>query len=104
MKYTLLAAIIAVTSLSVTAPAVQAGGKIQRACLKADRKAATRNLCSCIQGAADQVLSRSDQRKAAKFFKDPQKAQDTRQSDNASNEAFWQRYKKFGATAKSYCN
>lgn len=104
MKHFLLVALVAAFSLSITAPVAQAGGKIQRACIKADRKAATRNLCSCIQDVADQILSRSDQRKAAKFFKDPQKAQDTRQSDNASNEAFWQRYKKFGVTAKSYCS
>lgn len=78
-------------------------GSIERACLKADRKAASRSLCGCIQDAADLTLSRGDQSMAASFFSDPQKAQDIRQSDRASHEAFWKRYKNFGSTAEAYC-
>lgn len=103
MKHILLAAFIAAISVPATAPVAHAGSKIKRACLSADRKAASRELCGCIQTVADQVLSRRDQSKAAKFFKDPQKAQDTKMSKTTGNDAFWERYKKFGSTARSYC-
>ncbi len=78
-------------------------GTIERACLKSDRKAVTRALCGCIQDVADATLTSSDQRLAAKFFKDPHMAQEIRQSDRASHEVFWQKYKQFGATAEVYC-
>lgn len=78
-------------------------GEIGKACIAADRKAASSRLCSCVQRAADQTLSASDQRRAADFFDDPQKAQDTRQSDNRSSERFWKRYKAFSNTAKRMC-
>jgi hypothetical protein len=80
-----------------------AAGTIERACLKSDRKAASRALCGCIQTVADKTLTRSDQRRAAKFFGDPHMAQEVRQSDRASDEAFWQKYKNFGATAQAFC-
>lgn len=82
---------------------VASAGTIERACLGSDRKAANRALCGCIQQVADATLSGSDQRLAAKFFKDPQMAQDIRQSDNQSHEIFWKKYKSFGETAQSYC-
>jgi hypothetical protein len=52
---------------------------------------------------ADIQLSGSDQRQAAKFFQDPQLAQDTRQSGNAAKERFWLRYKAFGLSAAEQC-
>jgi hypothetical protein len=93
--------IVIVAALLV--PATLDAGAIERACKSSDRKNVSRALCSCIQEAADATLTLSEQRKAAKFFKDPQKAQDTRQSDNSSNETFWKRYKNFGLTAQTYC-
>lgn len=102
MKNIAFAALIAVISLPATAPVTYAGGKIQQACMKSDRPA-SRQLCRCIQDAADQVLTNRDQKLAAKFFQDPQMAQDVRQSDSSSKEAFWKRYKDFGATASAYC-
>jgi len=78
-------------------------GDVGKACMAADRKAASSSLCSCVQQAANRTLSRSDQKRAADFFEEPQKAQDTRQSDNHSDEAFWLRYKKFSATAEQMC-
>jgi hypothetical protein len=78
-------------------------GPIERACLKADRKAATRPLCNCVQQVADLTLDSGDQRLAATFFSDPHRAQVIRQSDNTSHEKFWKRYKAFGASAESYC-
>ena len=104
MKHILLAVFIATLTLPATAPVAEAGGKIQRACNKSERQASSRRLCRCIQDAADQVLSNRDQSLAAKFFKDPQMAQDVRQSDSSSKEAFWKRYKSFGTTAKAFCS
>ena len=82
---------------------VAGAGLIERACLKSDRKAANRALCGCIQQVADATLSRTDQRLAAKFFRDPHMAQEIRQSDRAAHEVFWKRYKQFGETAQGYC-
>ena len=78
-------------------------GAVGNACMKANRKAANNALCGCIQQVADQSLSRSDQRRAAKFFKDPHSAQEIRQSSNRSDEAFWLRYKAFGERAGALC-
>jgi len=97
MKYVIAAAVLMISG------GVAQAGLIERACNKSDRNAANRALCGCIQDAADATLSGTDQRLAAKFFKDPQMAQDIRQSDRTAHEVFWKKYKTFGATAKSYC-
>ena len=76
---------------------------IERACIQADRKAASRPLCNCVQQVADITLSSKDQRLASTFFKDPHRAQEVRQSDSKSMESFWKRYKEFGASAERYC-
>ena len=88
---------------ALLAPTLASAGAIERACNASDRKNVSRSLCSCIQEAADATLTNSEQRKAAKFFKDPQKAQDTRQANGSSNETFWKRYKNFGAMAEAWC-
>ena len=77
---------------------------IEQACLKSGRKAASRSMCGCVQNVADLTLSRSDQRKAAKFFIDPQEAQDVRASRKSRDDAFWERYTTFGEAAQVYCN
>jgi hypothetical protein len=79
-------------------------GVVESACLKSERKGVSRALCGCIQQVADLTLTRSDQRLAAKFFKDPQKAQDMRQAKGDRNNEFWSKYKNFGATAEAYCS
>lgn len=79
-------------------------GMIERACVKSDRKAANRSTCNCVQKVANVKLSRSDQKLAAKFFKDPHMAQEVRQSDRASHETFWLRYKEFGEVAARHCS
>lgn len=81
----------------------QATGDISEACVAADRRAASPELCSCVQQVANQTLSGSDQARAAVFFTDPQQAQDTRQSDRSSDEAFWLRYKSFSELAGQIC-
>lgn len=80
-----------------------ATGPLYAACMASDRKARSRALCGCVQAAANTGLSSSDQRLAATFFNDPQRAQDIRQSDVARHESFWLRYKAFGSHAKSIC-
>jgi hypothetical protein len=80
-----------------------AAGSIERACNASNRDAANRSVCACIQSVADQSLSSAEQRRAAKFFSDPDRAQETRVSDSSRDEVFWQRYVAFGQQAEAYC-
>ena len=102
MKKPVLLATLAAASLSVLSTAAVAG-PIQSACMRSDRPGATRAMCGCIQQAADMTLSGGDQRRAAKFFRDPEAAHATWISQSASDDAFWERYKSFGQTAEAYC-
>jgi hypothetical protein len=77
--------------------------RIERACIQSERTAANRQLCSCIQRVADQVLTNADQRRAARFFRDPQRAQEVRKDDSPSADAFWQRWRDFGRSAANIC-
>lgn len=77
-------------------------GAISRACRQSDRPASA-SLCSCIQQVAEASLSKSEQRRVAKWFSDPHQAQEVRMSDKRSDERLWQRYKVFGARAQQYC-
>jgi hypothetical protein len=78
-------------------------GAIERACNNSDRDAANRSVCACIQQVADMSLSNSDQRRAAGFFNNPDKAQDVRLSDTSRDDEFWSRYTAFGEQAEAYC-
>lgn len=80
-----------------------ASGEISEACLEANRRAATPELCSCVQQVANQSLSNSDQTRAAVFFSEPQLAQDTRQSNRSSDERFWLHYRAFSNLAAQIC-
>lgn len=102
MKTTLFGAVLAALVLPLMLSAAQAG-PIERACLRSDRDAANRQICSCIQQVADMTLRDGDQRRAAGFFADPDRAHDTWMSQRSSDDAFWERYKNFGATAEAYC-
>jgi hypothetical protein len=107
MKQFLIAAALAVALspvMVVMTPSTAMAGPIDRACMASDRKARSPRLCACIQRVADQTLTRGDQRMAAKFFRDPQRAQDIRQSDNSSHEIFWRKYRAFGETAAAMCS
>ena len=88
-------------SIALACPAN--AGLIERACLKSDRGSGQRNVCGCLQGAANITLSARDQKLAAGFFADPEKAQKVRTSDKRADEAFWERYRQFGETAQVYC-
>lgn len=78
-------------------------GPISSACMGSDRKARSRQLCGCIQTVANQDLSGSDQRLAVRFYSDPHHAQEIRQSDRASHEAFWRRYSGYAERAEALC-
>lgn len=95
--------ILMASALALFAGAAMAG-PIERACLKSDRKAVNRSICNCIQQAADMMLSGSDQRRAVGFFKDPDKAHKVWMSKTSSDDAFWERYKAFGAQAEALCS
>ncbi|RBI86622.1 arginine transporter [Rhodosalinus halophilus] len=79
------------------------GGRLESSCLASGRAAANPAVCGCIQAVADRELSRADQRLAASFYANPQRAQDIRQSDNPSREAFWSRYRAFGEAVERSC-
>lgn len=78
-------------------------GPISRACLSSDRKARNSRLCGCIQTVANQSLSGGDQRKAARFFGNPQRAHDVWMSKSPSDDAFWERYKAFASRSERSC-
>lgn len=93
------------TTRGAFAPAqLYATGPIQRACMAQGRKAASSARCGCVQAVADQRLSSSEQRRGVKAFKDPHKMQVWRQSDRASDNAFWGTWKAFGQSAERTCS
>ena len=102
MKPSVLAALAAVV-LSLFAYPAAAAGPIEGACLRSGRDAANRALCGCIQQVADVTLGNADQRRAAKFFRDPDMAHAVWISQRPADDAFWDRYKEFGAMAESNC-
>jgi hypothetical protein len=91
------AAVLAVSGSAVLA------GPIQTACNRSDRAAASPSMCACIQQAADMTLRSADQRRAAKFFADPDEAHRVRFSQSDRDDAFWERYRAFGETAEAVC-
>ena len=93
---------IAAAAVVLTTPLAMAG-PIDSACARSERSARSNQLCSCIQQVADQTLSRGDQRRAARFFRDAEAAQEVRMSKSDADNAFWTRYKNFAATAEAYC-
>lgn len=101
MKKFLLGAAFA--GLTMVVAGAASAGPIEGACLRSDRDAANRQLCSCIQRVADVTLNRGDQRIAASFFKDPEKAQKVRMSQSRRDDEFWDRYKVFGEQAAMAC-
>lgn len=102
MKKISLAAIALATLVPVLSIAAHAG-PIENACVRSDRAQANAALCRCIDSVAQQTLTRSEQRRAAGFFRDPEKAQEVRMSKRESDNVFWERYRAFGQTAEQYC-
>lgn len=102
MKRILFAAATAMLVLPLV-PTMVSAGPIETACLRSDRPNATRALCRCIDSVAQRNLTRAEQRRAASFFRDPQLAQDVRMSKSDRDNAFWARYRAFGAAAEQTC-
>jgi hypothetical protein len=88
---------------SASSTTLYASGPIASACRAAGRKEASRARCGCVQAVANRSLSSSEQQRGVPFFNNPQRAQDLRRSDNASNERFWRKWKEFGTQAGRMC-
>lgn len=87
------------------APAVLfATGPIESACRAVQEDAKATAQCGCVQAVANLTLSPAAQRRGAAFFKDPQRAQDIRQSSSALNAAFWEEWAAYGAQAETLCD
>ena len=84
-------------------PSPVAFGPISKACLQSDRQKKSRQLCSCIQAAADKTLSRSDQRRSVAFYENPHLAQQIRTSDRPKDEQFWDAYADYAKAAERMC-
>ncbi|WP_413220852.1 hypothetical protein [Tritonibacter mobilis] len=97
-----LAACLCVTSTLFVAPPAEAGA-IERACRNSNRSAAEANLCRCIQQVAEGRLTKSEQRTVSKWFADPHRAQEVRQSARSSDARLWKKYKVFGSDAERIC-
>lgn len=78
-------------------------GSVGQACLASGRDAASRSLCSCVQGVAAQTLSRADQDRVARFMGNPELAERMRADDGRAAEAFWDRYQAFADAAEASC-
>ncbi len=102
MKSKSLAAVALVLTLPILANTAHAG-PIESACIRSDRAQASSALCRCIDSVAQQTLTRSEQRRAASFFRDPDLAQAVRMSKREADNVFWARYRSFGETAELYC-
>ena len=102
MKKSLVTAALSAAVLYLSVPAAMAG-PIESACMRSDRAAANRAVCGCIQQVADMTLKGADQRRAAKFVRDPDLAHTVWISKKPADDAFWERYKQFGAMAEAYC-
>lgn len=95
--------IILAMVLTIICATLAEAGPIESACLRSGNDNASSSLCGCIQQVADMTLGGSDQQRAARFFTDPQRAQNVRASNSAADNAFWQRYASFGDAAEEYC-
>lgn len=98
-----LLGVTAGAALAAIAASAASAGPIDSACLRANRAAANRALCGCIQQVANMTLRGGDQRRVAKFFKDPDMAHAVWVSKRPSDDDFWDRYKQFGAMAEASC-
>lgn len=80
-----------------------ASGPISTACLQSGREGRSRQLCGCVQAAANQTLTRAQQRRSVAFYSNPHLAQEIRQSDRAVDEAFWDAYADYAERAERLC-
>ena len=93
----------AMVALGIVLAAPVDARAIEQACMRSERVGDDTRVCGCIQRIADQLLTARDQRLAARFFRDPHLAQETRTSDRADDKRFWAVYTQFGAVAEQSC-
>ncbi|WP_245639280.1 type II toxin-antitoxin system death-on-curing family toxin [Rubellimicrobium mesophilum] len=74
-------------------------GEIGQACMAGGRDGANPRTCACVQGVANQTLSGPEQRRAARFFSNPDEAEEARTGSGS----FWDRYEAFAARAEAVC-
>lgn len=106
MKKIATALIFGALSLPALSTSATAGNMIANACMSSARGAAAPSLCGCIQNVADSMLSARQQVIGAQIFVEPHKSQEIRASANKSNaadQAFWETWRSFGATAAQRC-
>lgn len=102
--FMILATAAAVTTgLAACGGGRDSDGPVAQACMASGRGGANWQTCGCAQQVANQMLSRSDQARAVKFFRDPELAQKVRTADSESAKAFWRRYSAFGNAAEQSC-
>lgn len=102
MKNHIFAVTVATLAFAVM-PTASVAGPIESACNRSDRPQANRGLCRCIDAVADMTLTRGEQRQVARFFSDPQRAQDVRMSKSSRDNELWARYRAFGDMAEARC-
>ncbi|AGI69179.1 hypothetical protein OAN307_c37200 [Octadecabacter antarcticus 307] len=108
-NFVILSALVALTACSGGRDRGNSGslrgatGNVSRACLAADRSAATPALCGCVQRVANTELSSRDRSRLAAFFTDPETAHAIMISDTNTNDAFWARYRAFTTSAHNQC-
>lgn len=95
--------VFAIVAAALAAGPATATGVIENACLRSDRPGVERALCNCLQRVADATLSARDQNRGAAFFADPHKSQEVKASDRAADQAFWENWETFAATAVTHC-
>lgn len=87
------------------APAMEArANPIERACVQSPRGAADPAMCGCIGSAARRTLTAGQMRIGARFFDDPDRAQEIRQSDRRQHEVMWQAWRNFTEVAERMCS
>ena len=87
----------------VAAGTAQAG-PVARACMAADRSAASRSLCSCIEQVARPIFSPVEMKRIARLFQAPDLSQKLRASTRAADERFWAKYELWSQRAGAQCS
>lgn len=88
---------------AAVAPHPVLANPIERACLQSGRAEANRALCACVGQVARRTLTGPQMRQGARFFNDPDRAQEMRQSSRPNHERMWQAWRRFGETAEAMC-
>jgi hypothetical protein len=95
--------ILWICAACIIVPIQAASNPIELACNQSTRENANPVLCSCIGQVARETLTFSQMRQGARFFDNPQRAQDIRQSDHIAHETLWLAWRNFGEAAEEMC-